>query len=320
MDTNQKILTYQEKPDFSGFLVSDTENHNLIEWKGNKISLATIQETMSFFVWQYKTYKTESQLRLLRDSKGNFIFVPFYQYIETGLQSNEIRDSKENIELTEFYLKQGFHFFGSIHHHCSSGAFQSGTDYQDEIKINGFHFTIGNLDNNIFSLHGRFVFRGVCYKINLLDIFSNLDFLNSENIPENIFPFEWQERLKEKPKPIITEFKNDYKNDYNKSDYKNDFYYSDFHETDNYFFDFEKELSEIEETFQDSKIDSEYLYFLKMSDSTQKNRILELIDFLEYINSLNQFNENFDFIEFLESIENSNLTELKKIKKLLEEK
>ena len=313
---NQKILTYQKKPDFSGFLVSEIENYDLIKWTGNKISLATIQETMSFFVWQYETYKTESQLRLLRDKQGNFIFVPFFQFIETGLQSNEIRDSKENIELTEKYLKEGFHFFGSIHHHCSSGAFQSSTDFNDEIKQNGFHFTIGNLDNNVFSLHGRFIFRGVCYKINLLEIFHNLDFLNIENIPENIFPFEWQERLKEKPK-IETVFKNDYKSDY-KSDYKNEYEFSNIWENDSYFFDFEKELSDIEETFSYSKIDAEYLYYLKLSDTQNKNRILELIDFLEYINSLNHIQENFEFIEFLENIEGCNSEDLQKIKKLLE--
>lgn len=314
---NTKILTFQEKQDFSGFLVSDnSENHDLIKWTGNKISIPEIQIAMSFFVWQYATYKTESQLRLLRDNKGNFIFVPFYQFIEQGLQSNEIKNSQENNNLTEYYLKNGFHFFGSIHHHCSSGAFQSSTDFQDEISQNGFHFTIGNLDNNIFSLHGRFVFRGICYKINLLDIFHNLDFLNSENIPENIFPFEWQERLKEKPK-FETTFKNDYKSDY-KSDYKNEYEFSSIWETDNYFFDFEKELSDIEETFSHSKIDAEYLYYLKLSDTQNKNRILELIDFLEYINSLNHIQENFEFIEFLENIEGCNSKDLQKIKKLLE--
>lgn len=304
---NQKILTYQEKPDFSGFLVSDNlENYDLIKWSGNKIAIPEIQVAMSFFVWQYETYKTESQLRLLRDKNGNFVFVPFCQYIETGLQSNEIKESEENKNLTEYYLQKGFHFFGSIHHHCSSSAFQSGTDYNDEISQNGIHITIGNLDNSIFSIHGRFVFRGMCYKINLLDIFQNLDFLNSENIPENIFPLEWLERLKEKPKQIITK---------TETNYKNDFIYSDIWESDKYFYNFESELLDIENKFGDSKIDSEYLYYLKLSDSSEKNRILELIDFLEYLN--NDIQDNYDLIQFLENIENLNKLDMQKIKKLL---
>ena len=314
---NQKILTWQEKPDFSGFLVSEIENHNLIKWTGKKISLGEIQKVMSFFVWQFKTYKTESQLRILRDSKGNFIFVPFHQYIETGLQSNEIKDSKENIELTEKYLKEGFHFFGSIHHHCSSSAFQSSTDYNDEIKINGFHFTIGNLDNDIFSLHGRFVFRGVCYKINLLEIFENLDFLNTENIAVDIFPFRWMETLKEKPvivTPIFESFKYS-----EKTENDNSFFYSDVY-NDSFFNNYEDDIEKIENEFLFSNIDTDYLFYLKNSTTENKNRILELIDFLEFISLNNPIQENFDFIEFLENIENLNNEELQKIKKLIEGK
>jgi len=315
---DNKILTYQEKPDFSGFLVSEIENHNLIKWQGKKISFAEIQKVMSFFVWQFSTYKTESQLRILRDSKGNFIFVPFYQYIEQGLQSNEIKDSKENIELTEKYLKEGFHFFGSIHHHCQAAAFQSGTDYQDEIKINGFHFTIGNLDNNIFSLHGRFVFRGVCYKINLLEIFENLDFLNTENIAVDIFPFYWMETLKEKPvieKPIFENFRYS-----EKTENDNSFFYSDIYSSDSYFTNYEDDIEKIENEFLFSNIDTDYLFYLKSSTTENKNRILELIDFLEFISLNNPIQENYDFIEFLENIENLNNEDLQKIKKLLEGK
>jgi hypothetical protein len=315
---NHKLLTYQQKKDFEGFLLSDNQEISKISWNGNKISLATIQETMSFFVWQFQTYGTESQLRLLRHNEtGEFKFVPFFQYIETGLQSNEIKESTENNNLTEYYLKNGFHFFGSIHHHCTAGAFQSSTDYRDEISINGFHFTIGNLDKKNFSIHGRFVFRSVCYEIDLLEIFHNLDFLNSENIPESIFPFQWLERLKEKPKLEIPKIQI-----LSKSETTNEFKYSDFNDYSNYdyFQDFEQELEEIENTFFDSKIDSEYLYFLKLSDNQNKNRILELIDFLEYINSYNPIQENFEIIEFLESIEGCTTLDLLKIKKLLGEK
>jgi hypothetical protein len=318
---NTKILTYQQKKDFEGFLLSDNQEISKISWHGNKISLATIQETMSFFVWQFQTYGTESQLRLLRNnSTGEFKFIPFYQHIETGLQSNEIKESIENNNLTEYYLKNNYHFFGSIHHHCTSGAFQSSTDYRDEININGFHFTIGNLDKKQFSLHGRFVFRSVCYEINLLEIFDNLDFLNSENIPESIFPFQWLERLKEKPKPIISEITK--MQTLSKSEATNEFKYSDFNDYNSYdyFQDFEKELEEIENTFFDSKVDSEYLYFLKLSDNQNKNKILELIDLLEYINLYNPIQENFELIEFLETIEGCTTLDLQKIKKLLGEK
>jgi hypothetical protein len=46
--------------------------------------------------------------------------------------------------------------FGSIHHHCNTGAFASGTDKDDEVDRDGFHFTIGNIGSNRHSTHFRF--------------------------------------------------------------------------------------------------------------------------------------------------------------------
>ena len=46
--------------------------------------------------------------------------------------------------------------FGSIHHHCHSGAFASGVDKDDEVDRDGFHFTIGNIGSNRHSTHFRF--------------------------------------------------------------------------------------------------------------------------------------------------------------------
>jgi hypothetical protein len=162
------------------------------------------------------------------------------------------------------------------------------------------------------------VFRSVCYEINLLEIFHNLDFLNFENIPESIFPFQWLERLKEKPKLEIPKIQILSKSETIEN---NTYKYSDFNDYSSYdyFQDFEKELEEIENTFFESKIDSEYLYFLKLSDNQNKNKILELIDFLEYINQFNTIQENFELIEFLETIEGCTTIDLQKIKKLLGE-
>ena len=56
---------------------------------------------------------------------------------------------KSNPE-SEFFEKERKNFpdtmFGTVHHHCSSSAFQSGTDHADELGREGLHFTIGNLN------------------------------------------------------------------------------------------------------------------------------------------------------------------------------
>ena len=51
--------------------------------------------------------------------------------------------------------------FGTVHHHCTSGAFASGTDQDDEKDREGLHFTIGNMDKDILSLHCRLTLGGV---------------------------------------------------------------------------------------------------------------------------------------------------------------
>jgi hypothetical protein len=44
--------------------------------------------------------------------------------------------------------------FGTVHHHCSAGAFQSGTDSADETEM-GIHITLGNIGGPRHSIHGR---------------------------------------------------------------------------------------------------------------------------------------------------------------------
>tara|TARA_R110002074_G_scaffold66837_2_gene157647 strand:+ start:2206 stop:3363 length:1158 start_codon:yes stop_codon:yes gene_type:complete len=51
--------------------------------------------------------------------------------------------------------------FGTLHHHCTSGAFASGTDKDDEVDRDGFHFTIGNLGEKEHSVHFRFSLGGI---------------------------------------------------------------------------------------------------------------------------------------------------------------
>jgi len=49
-----------------------------------------------------------------------------------------------------------------VHHHCSTSAFQSGTDEADEVDREGIHFTVGNLNTDEFDLHCRITI-GACH-------------------------------------------------------------------------------------------------------------------------------------------------------------
>ena len=55
----------------------------------------------------------------------------------------------------------GFRPFGTVHSHANFGAFQSGTDADDEVKgrFDGVHVTIGNL-GSFLSYHARLILAG----------------------------------------------------------------------------------------------------------------------------------------------------------------
>lgn len=70
---------------------------------------------------------------------------------------------------SEEYKLQRKHFpdlqFGSLHHHCTSQAFASGTDHADEIDRDGFHFTVGNIGSKEHSAHFRLCLDGTCHEL-----------------------------------------------------------------------------------------------------------------------------------------------------------
>jgi hypothetical protein len=60
--------------------------------------------------------------------------------------------------------------FGTLHHHCSTSAFQSGTDLSDEEDRDGLHFTIGKLGSAKLDVHARFCIEGSSHVIDAEDV------------------------------------------------------------------------------------------------------------------------------------------------------
>ena len=58
-------------------------------------------------------------------------------------------------------------YFATVHHHCSAGAFQSGTDEANERNQDGLHLTVGRLDADRHDLHARFYLNGNCFEPDL---------------------------------------------------------------------------------------------------------------------------------------------------------
>lgn len=142
----------------------DTEP--VIHWHGKKIPKWLWNGIKSFMTWSYGEFKSEAQIRLFYNEQSEkWRAVAFPQYIGTGMFSEEIKDHENNAGLLKFVAAaDGWSEFGTVHHHCTAGAFQSGTDLKDEIDRPGVHITLGHITSATLDVHTRVVFRKIQYK------------------------------------------------------------------------------------------------------------------------------------------------------------
>lgn len=123
------------------------------------ISYEQWRQMLAFFLWSNKEHKGEAQVSgFLHRETGAFHLEPFWQE-SVGMTTRELpREEPRQAALWADLGARGYHeivFTG--HHHCSASAFQSGTDLEDEFKNKpqGFHITIGKLDESTYDLHVR---------------------------------------------------------------------------------------------------------------------------------------------------------------------
>ena len=136
-----------------------------VEWTGGRIPMALWAQIVAFFEYTQRTYQCESQVRLYYNpTTKQWAAWAFPQRISTGLFTQEITDETGEIaerrdrERAQFPASQ-WEELGTVHHHCTSSAFQSGTDSEDEKNRTGFHITVGHVTSPRYSLHSRFTFK-----------------------------------------------------------------------------------------------------------------------------------------------------------------
>jgi len=146
----------------NGFVGHVPANINLLEatpsmrWSGAKIPLSVWKEIVAFFQWSYAETKSETQVRLLLNTDtGEYKAHAFPQKYGTGMTAKELSDNEDYSNQLNSQMSDGNWIkFGTVHHHCSAGAFQSGTDSADETEM-GIHITLGNIGDARHSIHGR---------------------------------------------------------------------------------------------------------------------------------------------------------------------
>ena len=145
-----------------------------LEYAGPKLVPEMWHQVLSFFRWTHKEMQSESQVRLYVNLKlGRWAAWAFPQEARTGMSARELPIPETPDKARERFASWGSEpsddwlYFGTAHHHCSSSAFQSGTDEQNEWNQDGLHLTAGRMDAEQHELHARFYLDGNCYEPDL---------------------------------------------------------------------------------------------------------------------------------------------------------
>jgi len=130
-----------------------TETSADLDWSGAKITPETWQEILAFFQWTQREHKSEAMVDLFYHPANGWKAWAFSQKGGTGMTINAANLETDKVQ--RIAIGDGFMHFGTVHHHCDSSAFQSGTDTHDERNLSGLHITVGDLNKEKFSLHAR---------------------------------------------------------------------------------------------------------------------------------------------------------------------
>lgn len=156
------------------------ETKGTVLYTGPKIPPEVWNEVLSFFKWCHTTYKSECQVRLyVSPTQGTWRAWAFPQEAKTGMTARELDNEDARTQRAELNMNPpDWIYFGTVHHHCSAGAFQSGTDEENEKNQDGLHITVGRMDEKKHDLHARFYRKGLKFTPDLswfYDVTPSLD-------------------------------------------------------------------------------------------------------------------------------------------------
>ena len=131
------------------------------QWTGPKIPWAIWSEIVGWCQVTQELHKSEALVFLFLDTDKMEWSHWFCPQKTAGMTVKSDHDHKDWAEQRKAFPDLQF---GSVHHHCDSSAFASGTDKADEIDREGLHFTVGHVGKDIHDLHYRFCVEGQCYE------------------------------------------------------------------------------------------------------------------------------------------------------------
>jgi hypothetical protein len=182
-----------------------------VEYAGPMLTVKEWQPMLSFFRWTYSQFKSESQVRLFIDPEDKkWIVWAFPQESGTGMTAREIDCKEAKEQRAALPHADKLILFGTVHHHCSGGAFQSGPDANNEQSQDGLHITVGKIDQKTHDLDCRLYVSGMKFTPNM-SVFWDVGEQVCNLIPEKLhndvaifqmcqgsdveFPKQWSENL-----------------------------------------------------------------------------------------------------------------------------
>lgn len=181
-------------------------------WKGGLITFELWAQIISFLRWTQKEFAAESLVTLFYHKETKQWRAWAFPQEPHGMTIKHLPEHALYAQ-DRAQFGRGWVQLGSIHHHCTAVAFQSGTDTADEINRDGIHITIGKLEDKELDLHARQVFsqqQSVCglhhwiampdWMIHVPPVMQYELYIKMlktiDNTPQ--FPAEWKKRIIEK--------------------------------------------------------------------------------------------------------------------------
>lgn len=122
----------------------------VLRWHGAKIDLIDQWYPALKFMADHAQHEVVLRLFMTRE-RDRIVIFPLTQIYGTGMTVREDITTEER----ESWAREGLIEAGTMHSHCEAGAFQSGTDRDDEARRDGLHVTIGKLKNDPYDIHAR---------------------------------------------------------------------------------------------------------------------------------------------------------------------
>ena len=122
-----------------------------LSWKKGRISLDQWEEIKNICEFTNDKHSSECLIRLYFNAELDKWTTLMHPQTMNGMTVNDTLDT--DLVLS---LGNGWAEAGSVHHHCGSGAFQSGTDHSDEMQASGLHITLGKIGSDEYEIDARF--------------------------------------------------------------------------------------------------------------------------------------------------------------------